>query len=209
MAVFILRQRLTFRVTPCHYGGARLWVVCPFCRRRVAILYRHRGFWACRRCHHLSYRCEAEHPRRARSLIAVAGAAFGLSLRLDRIRERRRRQEELRRKRARLVLDAAQAHDDARTAQAERLRFYDRARRVVEHELLSRFEAGALSTLSLPELVKVLAMIHEQQRRDTESKALPTLVFDALPNPDRSEWWNSRSALTLALAEGVGRVEEP
>src|SRR5271165_6185125 len=42
--------------TPCNYGGARLWFLCPArgCGRRVAILYGGRIF-ACRHCYRLTY----------------------------------------------------------------------------------------------------------------------------------------------------------
>ena len=42
--------------TPCNYGGARAWFLCPIkgCGRRVAILYAGATL-ACRRCHQLSY----------------------------------------------------------------------------------------------------------------------------------------------------------
>jgi len=26
--------------TPCHYGGARHWFICPLCGKRVALLYK-------------------------------------------------------------------------------------------------------------------------------------------------------------------------
>ena len=42
--------------TPCHYGGARAWFICPErgCGRRVAILYGG-GVFACRQCYQLAY----------------------------------------------------------------------------------------------------------------------------------------------------------
>ena len=42
--------------TPCHYGGARAWFICPErgCGRRVAILYGG-GVFACRQCYQLVY----------------------------------------------------------------------------------------------------------------------------------------------------------
>jgi hypothetical protein len=40
--------------TPAHFGGQRLWLCCPSCRRRCQVLY---GSWriGCRRCHRLRY----------------------------------------------------------------------------------------------------------------------------------------------------------
>lgn len=44
--------------TKCHYGGMRLWFVCPGCRRRCAILYP----LYCRKCCHGRYRSELSSP---------------------------------------------------------------------------------------------------------------------------------------------------
>jgi hypothetical protein len=40
-------------------GGERLWFLCPPCGRRVGILFLPVGqrFFACRRCHQLTYGC--------------------------------------------------------------------------------------------------------------------------------------------------------
>ncbi len=47
--------------TPCHYGGARAWFICPApgCGRRVAILYRGS---LCRRCYQLAYNSQRRTP---------------------------------------------------------------------------------------------------------------------------------------------------
>ena len=52
-------------MTPCHFGGHRLWFVCPVlgCHRRVALLYGGRTF-ACRYCRGLSYPSQRESPER-------------------------------------------------------------------------------------------------------------------------------------------------
>src|SRR3990172_11483980 len=34
--------------TPCHYGGARVWFLCPNCSRRSAKLYLRRERFLCR-----------------------------------------------------------------------------------------------------------------------------------------------------------------
>ena len=55
--------------SPCPFGGARPWFLCPLvvvgepCRRRVRILYRPWGsrYFGCRRCHHLTYRSRQLH----------------------------------------------------------------------------------------------------------------------------------------------------
>lgn len=45
--------------TPCHYGGNRVWFICPAvgCHRRVAKLYGG-AIFACRHCHRLNYACQ-------------------------------------------------------------------------------------------------------------------------------------------------------
>jgi hypothetical protein len=48
-----------FRVTrtACNYGGWRYWLLCPRCKRRCAVLYsRGYPYYACRKCHDLTYR---------------------------------------------------------------------------------------------------------------------------------------------------------
>lgn len=48
--------------SPCRFGGARWWFVCPLscggraCRRRVRTLYPDGPYFGCRHCHRLSYR---------------------------------------------------------------------------------------------------------------------------------------------------------
>lgn len=44
-----------FECTPCNYGGKRMWLQCPCCHRRVAILYGPGKRFLCRQCHKLSY----------------------------------------------------------------------------------------------------------------------------------------------------------
>lgn len=47
--------------TACHLGGERVWWLCPAigCGRRVGLLYGG-GFFACRHCHCLAYKCQRE-----------------------------------------------------------------------------------------------------------------------------------------------------
>ena len=48
--------------TPCNYGGARAWFICPRgCGRRMAILY-NRGHFGCRQCHQLAYESQRGSP---------------------------------------------------------------------------------------------------------------------------------------------------
>lgn len=101
--------------------------------------------------------------------------------------ERLERRKAERRKLAGIALDAAQAQDDARAARTERLRFYDEVRGAVEDELRQRIENGSLKNLQTREVVKILSVLHEQQRRDTVkgsdvTEALPMIVFGAIPH---------------------------
>lgn len=52
-------QRIALRTTPCNYGGARAWFECPYCRRRVAVLYLFRQV-ACRQCFGLAYPSQSD-----------------------------------------------------------------------------------------------------------------------------------------------------
>ena len=62
--------------TPCQYGGARPWFLCPSCRRRVAILYGGAVF-ACRHCYRLAYESQRE-----RDYDRLAGRADNIRRRL-------------------------------------------------------------------------------------------------------------------------------
>ena len=56
----VKEQRLSFDHTPCNYGGSRKWFVCPECQNRSLIMYLKDGSFACRSCHHLSYKSSNE-----------------------------------------------------------------------------------------------------------------------------------------------------
>lgn len=49
--------------TPCNYGGARAWFICPAqgCGRRVAKLYLGGAIFACRHCYRLAYSSQREN----------------------------------------------------------------------------------------------------------------------------------------------------
>ena len=53
--------------TPCNYGGARPWILCPSCGRRCAVVYfgAPGGRYACRHCARVGYlsQCEDEMGR--------------------------------------------------------------------------------------------------------------------------------------------------
>lgn len=40
---------------PCHYGGFRYFVHCPYCKKRVRTLYLHSTIFACRHCFKMGY----------------------------------------------------------------------------------------------------------------------------------------------------------
>lgn len=47
--------------TPCNYGGARAWLLCPKCGRRIAKLYLDgSGIFNCRQCCNLVYHSQHE-----------------------------------------------------------------------------------------------------------------------------------------------------
>lgn len=53
--------KIPLTTTPCHFGGCRLWFVCPwyangkYCGRRVGVLYLGNKYFACRHCYNLTY----------------------------------------------------------------------------------------------------------------------------------------------------------
>jgi hypothetical protein len=52
-----IQQRVPISLTACHFGGQRVWFVCPgrYCGRLAAILYCAGELFACRRCYGLAY----------------------------------------------------------------------------------------------------------------------------------------------------------
>lgn len=55
-----VEQKITFDRTPCHYGGERLWFLCPRCDRRVEVLCSDGPLFLCRHCYKLPYRSQNE-----------------------------------------------------------------------------------------------------------------------------------------------------
>jgi hypothetical protein len=67
-----VEQHVALTSTPCHYGGRRVWFLCPRCGRRCAVLHGGARFY-CRRCWGLAYRSQREDAadrarRRARTI---------------------------------------------------------------------------------------------------------------------------------------------
>lgn len=59
-----LQQEIPLKDAPCYFGGRRLWLECPRCRRRVGKIYlpcaiinngRKVEYWQCRHCWDLTY----------------------------------------------------------------------------------------------------------------------------------------------------------
>jgi hypothetical protein len=50
-----IKQKIYFEWTPCNYGGRRVWFSCPFCHRRIAVIYGAGKYFACRKCYNLAY----------------------------------------------------------------------------------------------------------------------------------------------------------
>lgn len=55
-----VRTEVRIIKTPCNYGGARPWFMCPRCGRRVAKLYLRSRYFECRHCHRLSYASQSD-----------------------------------------------------------------------------------------------------------------------------------------------------
>ena len=55
-----VEQRVLILTTPCHYGGARPWLACPRCNRRVAVIYLRDGGFRCRHCNRVAYSSQQE-----------------------------------------------------------------------------------------------------------------------------------------------------
>jgi len=48
-------ETIDLDATPCNYGGARSWFLCPGCGTRRDVLFSVRGRFHCRQCHDLAY----------------------------------------------------------------------------------------------------------------------------------------------------------
>jgi hypothetical protein len=77
-----IHQSVQVTWSPCRFGGARPYWLCPGCGRRCAVLHGLRHF-ACRRCNNLSYASQRERAvdrsqRRADRLRRTLGGEPGL-----------------------------------------------------------------------------------------------------------------------------------
>ena len=55
-----IEQTILFNQTPCNFGGYRKWFRCPYCSRRVAVLYGADKYFLCRHCYDLTYASQQE-----------------------------------------------------------------------------------------------------------------------------------------------------
>jgi len=78
-----VEQSINLDWTRCNYGGRRTWLLCPKCRRRVALLYGAGKYFLCRHCYNLTYssqqECGADRlMRKARKIRKRLGASRNL-----------------------------------------------------------------------------------------------------------------------------------
>lgn len=55
-----IEQRVPVTRTPCNYGGTRLWFACPWCSRRLAILFLGSDGFGCHQCSKVAYASQSE-----------------------------------------------------------------------------------------------------------------------------------------------------
>ena len=65
-----VEQTIPFDRTPCNYGGHRTWFLCPYCMKRVAVLYGAGKYFLCRHCYDLGY--ASQHEDKSSRLIRKA-----------------------------------------------------------------------------------------------------------------------------------------
>jgi hypothetical protein len=54
-----MRQEVEVVKTSCNLGGARAWVLCPLCSKRVAVLFLGRPGFGCRSCNNVAYQSQS------------------------------------------------------------------------------------------------------------------------------------------------------
>lgn len=74
-----VNEHVMIATTACNYGGGRMWFVCPYCRRRCALVYIGSQV-ACRKCLKLRYPSQSDDDtdalwRKQRKLEAKLGGA--------------------------------------------------------------------------------------------------------------------------------------
>ncbi len=56
-----IERHIRLSETPCHYGGARQWFLCPRCNRRCEVLCGADKYFLCRQCYRLPYQTQLEN----------------------------------------------------------------------------------------------------------------------------------------------------
>ena len=83
-----VHQQLLIDPLPQFFGGWRLWLRCPHCRRRCRYIYlppykRETRRFACRQCHRLTYRSSNES-HRSDTFIGLIASRCGVSFKTAR-----------------------------------------------------------------------------------------------------------------------------
>jgi hypothetical protein len=55
---FDVTAQIRFTTTPLHFGGCRVWMICPRCGDRVRVMFAVLGKIGCRRCLRVRYRSQ-------------------------------------------------------------------------------------------------------------------------------------------------------
>jgi hypothetical protein len=54
----LIEQAVVLTTSNCHVGGARLWMACPVCTRRCAVLTHYCDLYCCRKCSQMPYQTQ-------------------------------------------------------------------------------------------------------------------------------------------------------
>jgi hypothetical protein len=57
---FDVTARIRFTTTHLHFGGWRVWMICPWCGGRARVMFAGYGKIGCRRCLRVRYRSQSE-----------------------------------------------------------------------------------------------------------------------------------------------------
>ena len=81
---------IPIQTAACPYGGARYWLECPNCARRMKKLHFKKGTFACRHCHQLVYKSaqEAHKDGRLSRSLGINIVLFDHSFKIDSLMKR-------------------------------------------------------------------------------------------------------------------------
>lgn len=68
---FDVTAEIRFTTTPLHFGGCRVWMICPRCSGRTRVMFAGRGKIGCRRCLRVRYRSQCGDAK-GRAHLAIA-----------------------------------------------------------------------------------------------------------------------------------------